>query len=238
MFCSLYFSLRTDHVLSSSMFLCYLNNPIAFVILVADLIYKEKQLVTSISSHTETLGSTFCIFLRLSQVEAAEGKCSSDKHLWMVGKDTIISGANPITYPVDRGRGLVPFTMLYSYFHLPPIFRNPPSEPKSFIRPLVKHLLFANLFFPQTPAPFCVCANVRMSTPRSRWLFVRQRELMQICKLFPFVKCQKNTCKSLALALSCQLALLKGGDKWQSIKQHAFKERGDLFQNCSFRGSF
>lgn len=61
---------------------------------------------------------------------------------------------------------------------------------------------------------------------------------MQICKLFPFVKCQKNTCKSLALALSCQLALLKGGDKWQSIKQHAFKERGDLFQNCSFRGSF
>lgn len=78
----------------------------------------------------------------------------------------------------------------------------------------------------------------RMSTPRSWWLFVRQSELMQICKLFPFVKCQKNTCKSLALALSCQLALLKGGDKWQSIKQHAFKERGDLFQNCSFRGSF
>lgn len=188
------------------------------------------------------IGCTFCIFLRLSQVEAAEWKCSSDKHLWMVRKDTIISGANPVICPADPGRGLVPFTMLVSYLiptpDLEELYPNPPSEPKSFICPLVKHHLFANLFFPQTPAPFCVCANVRMSTPRSRWLFVRQSELMQICKLFPFVKCQKNTCKSLALALSCQLALLKGGDKWQSIKQHAFKERGDLFQNCSFRGSF
>lgn len=73
------------------------------------------------------------------------------------------------------------------------------------------------------------------STLRRPWLFVRQSELMQICKLFPFVKCQKNTCKSLALALSCQLALLEAGDKWQSITQHAFKERGDLFQNRSIR---
>lgn len=43
------------------------------------LIYKEEQLGASISSHTETLmrkqlgvGYTFCIFLRLYQVEAAE----------------------------------------------------------------------------------------------------------------------------------------------------------------------
>lgn len=76
------------------------------------------------------------------------------------------------------------------------------------------------------------------STLRRPWLFVRQSELMQICKLFPFVKCQKNTCKSLALALSCQLALLEAGDKWQSITQHAFKERGDLFQNSSIGVAF
>lgn len=76
------------------------------------------------------------------------------------------------------------------------------------------------------------------STLRRPWLFVRQSELMQICKLFPFVKCQKNTCKSLALALSCQLALLEAGDKWQSITQHAFKERGDRFQNRSIGAAF
>lgn len=133
MFCMLYLSPRTNHVLSLSMFLYYLNNPVAFIMLVAESYVNLQRGKTgdSTSSHTETLtrkqlsvGCTFCIFIRLSEVEDAGWKCSCDKHFWMVGKDTIISGANPIAYPADRGRGLVPFTTLFSYLHPPPIFRN------------------------------------------------------------------------------------------------------------------
>lgn len=108
--------------------------------------------------------------------------------------------------------------------------------------PSLKHPLFADLFsvasHPPASHSFVSELMFPASTLRRPWLFVRQSELMQICKLFPFVKCQKNTCKSLALALSCQLALLEAGDKWQSITQHAFKERGDLFQNRSTGAAF
>lgn len=117
----------------------------------------------------------------------------------------------------------------------------PLNQNVTFISSL-KHPLFADLFsvVPHPPASHSFVSELMfpVSTLRRPWLFVRQSELMQICKLFPFVKCQKNTCKSLALALSCQLALLEAGDKWQSITQHAFKERGDLFQNSSIRAAF
>lgn len=116
----------------------------------------------------------------------------------------------------------------------------PLNQNATFI-PSLKHPLFADLLSVATSHPQPLFVSELMfpvSTLHRPWLFVRQSELMQICKLFPFVKCQKNTCKSLALALSCQLALLESGDKWQSITQHAFKERGDLFQNRSFRAAF
>lgn len=119
----------------------------------------------------------------------------------------------------------------------------PLNQNVTFISSL-KHPLFADLFSvthpPHPPASHSFVSELMFpaSTLCRPWLFVRQSELMQICKLFPFVKCQKNTCKSLALALSCQLALLEAGDKWQSITQHAFKGRGDLFQNCSIGAVF
>lgn len=81
MFCMLYLSPRTNHVLSLSMFLYYLNNPVVFIMLVAESYVNLQREKTgdSISSHTETLmrkqlsvGCTFCIFIRLSQVEDAE----------------------------------------------------------------------------------------------------------------------------------------------------------------------
>lgn len=121
-------------------------------------------------------------------------------------------------------------------------FETLPSEPECYIHLFVKTSVICWLVFCRPPPPashsFVSELMFPVSTLCRPWLFVRQSELMQICKLFPFVKCQKNTCKSLALALSCQLALLEAGDKWQSITQHAFKERGDLFQNSSIRVAF
>lgn len=123
-------------------------------------------------------------------------------------------------------------------------FTTLPSEPECYIHLFVKTSVICWLVschpLPHPPASHSFVSELMFpaSTLCRPWLFVRQSELMQICKLFPFVKCQKNTCKSLALALSCQLALLEAGDKWQSITQHAFKGRGDLFQNCSIGAVF
>lgn len=122
-------------------------------------------------------------------------------------------------------------------------FKTLPSEPECYIHLFVKTSVICWLVFccpPHPPASHSFVSELMFpaSTLHRPWLFVRQSELMQICKLFPFVKCQKNTCKSLALALSCQLALLEAGDKWQSITQHAFKGRGDLFQNHSIGAAF
>lgn len=122
-------------------------------------------------------------------------------------------------------------------------FKTLSSELECYIHPSVKISVICWLVFGPLPLPAASHSFVSelmfpASTLHRPWLFARQSELMQICKLFPFVKCQKNTCKSLALALSCQLALLEAGDKWQSITQHAFKERGDLFQNSSFGAAF
>lgn len=138
------------------------------------LIYKEKNSGTSVSSPTEALmgkqlgiGCNFCIFLRLSQVVAAKWKCSADKRSWMVGERSSHFRCKSDSFPCgSRER-------ISSLRHALPVPPSPPTLPtfssyirtlhlnqKSYICPLVKHLLFANLFFPQTPAPFCVCANV------------------------------------------------------------------------------
>lgn len=155
------------------MLLYYLNHPMIIVFLVTDsvLIHNEKISGTSISSHIEALmrkqlsiGCALSIFLRwwlqnentrlINTCEAGERsshfRCKSKifprslreriRSLWHT---FLLSPPLPPLQPPLR--------------HLYP---NPASEQKSCICPLVKHLLFANLFFPQTPAPFCVCANV------------------------------------------------------------------------------
>lgn len=173
MFCLLYFSLGTDHVLALSVLLYYLNHPIVFFILVtgSTVIYKEKISGTSISSRTEALmrkqlGSG-CTFLYFPQTISGGG-CKMKMLHWLV----LVNGRwKKLSFQVQ----IRPLPLWFEgedYFPLPCTFRtstHPPSsgsisEPsiwtKSYICPLVKHLLFANLFFPQTPAPFCVCANV------------------------------------------------------------------------------
>lgn len=155
------------------MLLYYLNHTMVFIILVTDtmLIYKEKISGMSVSSHTEALvrkqlstGCALSIFRRLSQVVAAKWKCSADKHLWMVGEGSSHFRCKSDSFPCGWRERIssLRHTLLIPppTPHLQHLYPNPPSEPKSYIRPSIKHLLFANLFFPQPPAPFCVCANV------------------------------------------------------------------------------
>lgn len=157
----------------------------------------------------------------------------TDQHLWSAGKMTSSCKAGP--WQTD----LAPLAVAcWKTKMTSKLF--PWNQNVTFISS-IKHPLFADLFsVPPPPASHSFVSELMFpaSTLRRPWLFVRQSELMQICKLFPFVKCQKNTCKSLALALSCQLALLEAGDKWQSITQHAFKGRGGLFQNRSIGAAF
>lgn len=89
MFCLLYFSLGTDHVLALSVLLYYLNHPIVFFILVtgSTIIYKEKISATSISSQTEALmrkqPGIGCTFLYFPQTISG-GACKMKMLHWLV----------------------------------------------------------------------------------------------------------------------------------------------------------